>query len=386
MPSPGQPTSTVSEAYSCATRRGLALRIVYTSTYCWPEVRRGGERYLHEAAAALSRRGHNVRILSTGPQVSRCEVLGVPVNRVRRLEWRPKRNGALARERGFGIQAQTRLTWAGLDVWHALTIPDAAAATAAGRLRPALRTVYTELGFPARASKAKRPDHPSYERIARHVDSFLCLSEATGQFLARDYGRRPTILGGGVDLRRFQPAAARHEHPALLFVSDASEPRKNLQLLLSAIPAVRRRFPKLELWLLGPGDPRSALSAAGSAADAATVVKEADDDEIRDRLGRAWATILPSRNEAFGLAALESLAAGTPVVVLEGEPPAELVDHGTGVVSQEEPAALANACAEALELARRTDTAARCRARAEPYDWDTSLAPRLEAVYQGREG
>ena len=39
------------------------------------------------------------------------------------------------------------------------------------------------------------------------------------------------------------------------------------------------------------------------------------------------------------------------------------------------------ACLRGLGLARRSDTAAACRAAAEPYDWDRGLAPLCERLY-----
>src|ERR1044071_3283466 len=42
----------------------VGLRVALTHAFCWPEVRRGGERYLHELAAALARRGHDVTIIA----------------------------------------------------------------------------------------------------------------------------------------------------------------------------------------------------------------------------------------------------------------------------------------------------------------------------------
>ena len=36
-----------------------------------------------------------------------------------------------------------------------------------------------------------------------------------------------------------------------------------------------------------------------------------------------------------------------------------------------------------LELARQGDIVERCRAAAEPFDWETSVAPRLEQLYAG---
>jgi hypothetical protein len=52
--------------------------------YAWPEVRRGGERYLHELASALADTGHRVRVLTTAPTAKRDEVLGVEISYFRR--------------------------------------------------------------------------------------------------------------------------------------------------------------------------------------------------------------------------------------------------------------------------------------------------------------
>jgi rhamnosyl/mannosyltransferase len=88
--------------------------------------------------------------------------------------------------------------------------------------------------------------------------------------------------------------------------------------------------------------------------------------------------------EAFGLVLLESLACGTPVVAADHSALPELVAPGTGVLSPpEDPGSLAEACRRALELTREPGITERCRAAAAPYDWDTALAPHMEAVYEG---
>src|SRR5262245_8609689 len=42
------------------------VRIAFTHAFCWPEVRRGAERFIQELGGALVRRGHEVTILSSG--------------------------------------------------------------------------------------------------------------------------------------------------------------------------------------------------------------------------------------------------------------------------------------------------------------------------------
>ena len=40
------------------------MRVAFTHAFCWPEVRRGAERFIQELGAALVERGHEVTILS----------------------------------------------------------------------------------------------------------------------------------------------------------------------------------------------------------------------------------------------------------------------------------------------------------------------------------
>jgi glycosyltransferase involved in cell wall biosynthesis len=360
----------------------VSLRVVLTSAYAWPEVHRGGERYLHELAAALRRRGHRVRVLCGAPAAGRDEVLGVPVRRVRRHRIRPAHYREVAGEVGFGLSALRLLAAAPLDVWHAGTTADAAAAAAAGLVRPGLRTVFTDHGFPVAASRTRRPDARLHAFAARHVDHYVCVSRAAGSFLGRDYGRPADVVPPGVDTTTFRPVAPREARPSLLYTGSLVEPRKNLPELVRAAALLAARVAGLQLWLLGPGDPGPLLAGCGPAAQVVTHTALVEPAELPRWYSRAWVTVLPSVNEAFGMALTESLACGRPVVArADGGGPAEVVTGSTGVLSGPGEQALADACDRALDLAARADTEAACRERALEYDWDRSVAPQIERVY-----
>ncbi len=360
------------------------MRVVLTSLYTWPEVRRGGERYVHELGAALTRAGHEVSILSTGAQPSRDEVLGVPVERVARRPVAPGRLRAQAVEVGFGLQCLRRLAGRPVDVWHATGLDEAAAACLLAAARRGLRTVVTDHGLPRRDSRAKRADAPLQAWVARRIGAYVCVSEAAGDCLRADYHREPVVVPPGVDVASYRPAATRTPHPVLLYSGTFDESRKNLPLLLAAVALLRARIPDLQVWLLGSGDASAHLAAAPAAArDAVTVCRHVVDAELRERYATAWATVLPSVNEAFGMAVTESLASGTPVVVLSGSGGPERIvrDPGVGVRAAADPRSLAAACEAAFALAQDPATAARCRAVAEDYDWSGRVVPALEQVY-----
>jgi glycosyltransferase involved in cell wall biosynthesis len=77
------------------------------------------------------------------------------------------------------------------------------------------------------------------------------------------------------------------------------------------------------------------------------------------------------------------MACGTPTVVLDdGLGPSLLVTAGTGVRCEESGASVAQACREAIELARNPETAERCKAQAADYDWDTVVTPMIIETYE----
>ena len=361
------------------------MRIALTTPFSWPEVRRGGERYAHELAAALQAAGHEVTVWSTARRPGRRRILGVPV---RQLAERPQlapRWGPQAVEVAFGRQVLGRLLTARIDVWHATGIGDGAAATIAGRLRPSLRTIFTDHGFPALASRSKRRDAGLQVRVTRHIDAYVCVSEAAGHYLHKDYGRRPDVVPPGVDVGSYQPAE-RDRRPTLMFSGQLDESRKNLPLLLEAVAELRcTDLPDLQLWLAGQGDAGPALAAAPRPArDAVTWCGPLEEVELRRRYAEAWVTVLPSVAESFGLAVVESLASGTPAVVRRdgGGPAGIITDPETGVQSGPAASDLASAIRQALPLASRPGTAAACRRAAEPYDW-ANVVTRLERIYAG---
>ena len=363
----------------------MSLRIALTSVHGWPEVHRGGERYLHELAAALHRAGHSPRVMVTWPGTGadREDVLGVPVRRLPGRRWRPARHGDLARQLAFGPQSLVRLLpQRSLDVWHATSTGDGAAAALAGMLRPGLATVFTDHGYPARRSRDARTDRRFHRFVVDHVGAYVCVSEPAGRFLRDDYGRDPEVVPPGVTLADYAPAP-RMDAPTILYAGSLTESRKNVALLLAAVALLRADVPDVELWLCGPGDPAPLLADAPAAAgEAVTFTGLVDPSELAARYARAWVTALPSHAESFGMVVVESFACGTPAVVLaDSGGPATIVTPRTGRAVEATPEGLADGLRDGLRLARADGTVEACRARAADFDWDTAVVPALEEVY-----
>jgi phosphatidylinositol alpha-mannosyltransferase len=357
------------------------MRIALTHVHCWPEVRRGGERYLHEVAAALARSGHAVEIISTTTGApGRAEEDGVVVRRYR------GRAPSLDRapDAAFGRTVLRPLLAGRFDVVHSLGPADAAASTLVSRIRRR-RTVFTNLGNPVRSWWDAQRDARAHQRVVEHVEAYGCLSQYGLRRLREDWGRTGVLTPGGVSLEQFRPAERRSLRPTILFSGALTDPRKGVSTLLAAVGLLASRGVDVRLLLSGSGDPSELLASAPPAARAVTEVLPlgSPGDQPR-RYGEAWVTALPSTGEAFGLALLESLACGTPIVGADDASLPELVTPGVGALAAPgDVESLAVACERALALAAEAGAVDRCRDAARAYDWTTAIVPRLEAIYAG---
>jgi phosphatidylinositol alpha-mannosyltransferase len=130
------------------------------------------------------------------------------------------------------------------------------------------------------------------------------------------------ILPIPVDVQAFTPSdqwSAAPEQPMLAFVGRADDTRKNVRLLLDALPLL----PEARVLLIG-----SAPSGLPDRVEATGPVPS-----VAEHLRRATLFVLPSRQEGFGIVAAEALAAGLPVVTTpSGGPEALVAESGGGVV------------------------------------------------------
>src|SRR5581483_5478646 len=200
----------------------------------------------------------------------------------------------------------------------------------------------------------------------------------------------------GVDLDCFHPDARRraagvrqrfgvHGAPLLVYVGRFA-PEKQVELLLAAWPAIHART-RAHLLLVGDGPLREPLRRrhAGDtgAGSVHWVPYTTDRDGLAAWLAAADLFVSPGGAETFGLAALEALAAGTPVVSADRGGVAEQVAHsGAGALFREGDAGALAATVERLLRGDLDALRARARQHAErEHDWELTFS-RLFALYE----
>ena len=367
-----------------------SLRIALVHPFCWPEVRRGGERYLGDLTTYLVSAGHQVTVI-TGTDNEPRRGVEDGATFIRERLPRSVRLAAvgLGAAELFALPALRELLEERdrVDLVHAL-MPSSALAARAARVP----TIFTLIGHPSPALVARRPIIRALMAGAVRLSTRVtALSEASAAAAAASFGRRPIPLAPGVRLEQFPVRTGPATGPVrVLFSGDCGQPQKGLDVLVRAMPHVLREVPDARLVISGPGDPSWALKLVESPAPDtfADVLGVGRLEDVPARYRDATITVLPSRDEAFGLVLVESLATGTPVVSSDqGGMPEIVNDDGVGRVARYGDAqALARAVIEAVRLARDPATPARCRARAEAYGWSEVVGPAHESLYRAAIG
>jgi glycosyltransferase involved in cell wall biosynthesis len=352
-----------------------------TSTY-WPEVRRGAERLVHDLAAGLASRGHQVTVLTTHrARTTVSSEDGFRVVRSYRLPDRPFH----ARSYNYHLHTVPTVIWrlrrGAYDVAHVFQPAAAWAAVQAHRLGGP-PVVFSLLG-------AVTEDwiHGDRVRLAMLRDTVAraaattVLSASVAESFTRFLGRAPTVMPGGVFCADFEVEASRSPDPSLICAASLNDPRKNGELLMEAFAKLRERRPDGRLVLAGRRDPMK-RDLQMALPDGAQAIDGDRTEDLARAYASSWASVLAAVDEAFGLVLIESLASGTPAVAARSGGPPEIIDDAVGRLFEPgDRDDLVRAMDEALELATRPGTAESCRRRAREFDWSRVL-PRYEELYR----
>jgi glycosyltransferase-like protein len=350
---------------------------------------RGGVVHTLALAEALAARGHEVRVHTLGRGEDRTffrtvdpavQVVVAPL---------PDLPGETVGERVERSIAALRasLDLSGLDVVHA---QDCISANAAGTC---IRTVHHLDDFTTPQLVA------CHEAAIRRPFAHVCVSQAVADELAATRGIEATVIPNGVHAARFAAAASdeaaavtararwRGElgpDPWVLAVGGI-EPRKGTLELVEAVALLRRTHPSVRLVVAGGEtlfDYRAyraeVLARAAALGVSPLVLGPVDDARLPALVAESDAFAFPSTKEGFGLAAMEALAAGVPVVTRDLPVLREV--FGDAATFGSDPASLATALADALEAPDPT-RAGRGQALAAAHTW-AAAAKAHERLYE----
>jgi teichuronic acid biosynthesis glycosyltransferase TuaC len=169
------------------------------------------------------------------------------------------------------------------------------------------------------------------------ADARLVLANSQGiAELSREHGARETRV---VHLGAEMPAAARPARrggaPTLVTVAHLIA-RKRHADVLRALAVLTPRHPTLRYAIVGEGPERAALQALAARLEIAERIDfhgQLAPAEAIEVARRCTLFVMPSTEEAFGVAYVEAMAGGVPAIGCRGEPgPEEIAAAGDGMV------------------------------------------------------
>jgi glycosyltransferase-like protein len=364
---------------------------------------RGGLVHTLHLAEALAQLGEPVRVVALGdPAEGLFRPTPVPLTVVATRPSAPSLEERVVAAIDALAEALARLT-PGAAVLHA---QDCIAARAAARVRdsgggapPVVRTVHHVDDFTT-------PALVECQRLAiLEPDLLLVVSEHWRRLLSDGYGVEATVVGNGVDPGRFPAldAGQRRELRArvgaeqrfLVLTVGGVEPRKGTVTLFEALAELKRRLvPAPVLAVVGghsfqdyrpyrdaalAGLPELGLELGRDVVLLGTVPEA----ELGGWYAAADAFAFPSLKEGFGLAPLEALAAGLPVVASDIPVFREFLADGESalLVPPGDASALAGALRSlALDTTLRSRLVAGGPPVAARFTWSAS-ARRHQAIY-----
>jgi alpha-1,6-mannosyltransferase len=254
--------------------------------------------------------------------------------------------------------------------------------------------------FAERAGAARLAASSLAWQYLRTLDRFFATTIVASRFVARELAAagldRTAYVPLGVDLERFHPARREHagrtrqwfglsDRPLIVYAGRLAR-EKQVDVLLAAWRMAQRTV-DAELVLVGAGPTGPELRARAHGLRVRWIPHVSSRTMLADLIAAASLVVAPSPVETFGLAAVEAMASGVPVLGADRGGVAELVERsGAGTTF---PAGDADALAMALRAAWSSDLgAAGARGRAyveREHAWPT-VFNRLFAVYDGVVG
>lgn len=362
-----------------------------------------------EAARALSRRGHEVHV------VTRASAAIAPgVHALSRDHESPVTLVALnAGDRTLsklGIvdvlgECARELTKLGrFDVFHSHYWLSGAAVSpvAHGASAPHVTTLHTVAAQKnAHLSPGDAPEpevRVAGERQLTREAFVVAGSRSELDAIVSGYGAPPLgseVVHPGVDTKLFHPGP-REDAPLRMLVLGRVQPLKGQDLAIDALQYLAATDPGLasraELIIAGEATPGAESFAEGLRARATgvnvTFLPAQSRTESAALLRSSHLVLIPSHSETFGLLALEAAASGTPVIAAHTTGLLESVQSGVnGVhVATRDPADWAREISRLLtDAAARAGLARTARAFAEQHTWDHH-AEWLERIYLNLSG
>lgn len=306
------------------------MKIIQATEYYFPDVERGIERFVYELSKGLMAGGHNITVITGGrkqkARVHDMDVLYAPMYGKsimkatrnlydQRLTYVPSSLSMISRESP--------------DIVHAHHFGGGYAASLIKMTRgiPYIMTVHVVPGASVLASPV--PIYRNmYKKALLNAGLVVSVAGYVRDAVLKDFKIDSEVVPLSVDTQHFRPSPDRKElkrelglpdSPVVLMVASLNDRRKRADMLISAMPRIKKTVRDAKLVLAGGASDEMLsyfrnLAEKHGVLDSTLFTGRLDEQTLVKYYAAADVFVLPSKEEAAGLVILEAMASGTPVV------------------------------------------------------------------------
>lgn len=172
----------------------------------------------------------------------------------------------------------------------------------------------------------EREEKEYHEADCITIPSTFTAKTFTSNGISEDKVRK---LPYGVNLKNFFPTSPPDRETFDILFAGSTSLRKGIPYLLQAFQAFRH--PKKRLFIAGAHSERflNRMRTLGLWSDDIHILGHLNLAELRDRMSRSHALILPSIEEGLALVQAQAMACGCPIIATENTGAPDLFEHGT---------------------------------------------------------
>ncbi|MCM1044012.1 MAG: glycosyltransferase [Candidatus Gastranaerophilales bacterium] len=171
----------------------------------------------------------------------------------------------------------------------------------------------------------------------READKLICVSTALAKRIADQFGvRNSVVVPNIVDTEIFRYEEKKRSVDCFTFACVASLiPLKRIAFLVEVFADVVKMFPKIQLIIVGDGSEKKRIKRViveHGIDDKVFLAGQQKREAIKHIFDKSDCFILPSSSETFGVAYIEAMASGLPVIATKCGGPEDFVDDSNGIL------------------------------------------------------
>ena len=228
---------------------------------------------------------------------------------------------------------------------------------------------------------------PILDPVIEKITAKIAVSEMARATLKDHFDTEAVVIPNGIDTKKFRDQSFKTEWKlpqTIGFIGRFEEPRKGLQVLISAIPIIATRYPNFRLLVAGPGDADS-YSKKLPIEDLRHLVflgRLSEEDKVKFFHSIDMYVAPNTGGESFGIILAEAMASQTAVVASDLQAFSDLLGGTGALFASEDSADLARVIIELFDDENlRSQLALSGYERSQSFAWE-SVAQEVLAVYE----